>query len=53
MITRSHLGFAITYSEDRPVTGKWRGVRYGVSVSAGTYEALIQVINLHCNSLKR
>ena len=50
MIARSHLGFDITYSEDRPVTGRWRGVRYGVSVCAGTYDDLIQVINLHCMS---
>ena len=43
-IRSSHLGFVITFSEDRPITGRWRGVRYGVSVCSGTYDSLIQVI---------
>lgn len=43
------MGFAITYSETRPITGRWRGVRYGVSVCSGTYDSLMRVINQHCN----
>jgi hypothetical protein len=41
----SYMGFRI-YEGD--TFNPWRGVRYGVSVSASTKESLLQVIRLHC-----
>jgi len=44
-----YLGWSITdepYPGARPVTGKWRAERYGVGLSAGSYEALIRMIEV-------
>lgn len=40
-----HAGWSITQGPPHPVTGVWRAVRFGVSINAGTYEALIQMID--------
>lgn len=46
-------GFKLREDPSAPVTGRWRGVRYGVSVCAGTKAALINVIRLHTDDHAR
>jgi len=40
-----HRGYWITYDASRPITGRWRAVRFGVSVCAGTEDAVKRIID--------
>lgn len=40
-----YKGWTISYSAARPITGQWRAVRHGVSISAGTRAALLRMID--------
>lgn len=44
-MTFNYRGYAITFNRNAPVTGQWRGVRFGVGLCAGTKEALIRMID--------
>ena len=41
---RTYLGWYVTYNITRPVTGRWRAVRFGVSVCSGTNDGLKELI---------
>ncbi len=40
-----HKGWEINYNPSRPVTGVWRAERFGVGMCAGTFDALIRMID--------
>lgn len=40
-----YRGWHTTYSEARPVTGRWRAERFGVGLSAGSRDALLRMID--------
>lgn len=41
----NYKGWIITYDRDRPITGQWRGERYGVGVSNNSLEAVKKQID--------
>lgn len=42
---RNYRGWYVYYQPGAPVTGRWAAVRYGVSICAGTEEAIIHMID--------
>lgn len=45
MLYDNHKGWLISYNELRPVTGRWKAEKQGVSMCAGTREALVNMID--------
>jgi hypothetical protein len=41
----TYRGWSISFSDARPVTGKWRAERHGVGMGAGTEDALYRMID--------
>jgi hypothetical protein len=41
----NYKGWRITFSDSRPVTGKWRAERFGVGLSANDAELLKRMID--------
>ena len=44
--TNAHKGWNIWYYGEHPVTGRWRAVRFGVTMGAGTFDQLIRMIDV-------
>lgn len=42
-------GWHVIYNRDNPITGRWYAVKYGVSICAGTEEALQEMIRMRGN----
>ena len=40
-----HRGWRYDYDQSRPATGVWRAAKYGITVSAGTEQQLLQIID--------
>jgi hypothetical protein len=41
----TYKGWRVTYSDDRPATGKWRAERFGVGMCSGTSTGLQSMID--------
>lgn len=44
--TFQYRGYEISFDRNRPVTGRWRGVRFGVGLCAGTEAQLLRMIDV-------
>lgn len=47
-----YRGFRLFEDMQAPVTGRWRAARYGVTLSARTKAALIEVIRNHTDNIE-
>ena len=47
----NYKGWCITYNEARPVIGRWKAERYGVSICAGKEEVLKDMIDQRIKDL--
>jgi hypothetical protein len=41
----TYRGWGCGFDPERPVTGRWQAIRHGVSICAGTREALERMID--------